>query len=117
MLFDSIASVKPTAEQIAADILHSANNKFMAMVIESYNDYDNFWKLEANGGPSGVQILEALGTKAETIYSMAWARVQMLLTTAQIVNKPEMVDLTKLIPPYEVTFKADGSLDSATPRS
>lgn len=116
MLFDNVDSVKPTAQQMAVDLLHNANNKFTALIVEAYNDFDNFWKLEATGGPSGIQILEALGTKAETIYSMAWARVELLITIAQIVNKPSMVDLAKLIPPYEVTFKPDGSLDSATPR-
>lgn len=112
MLFDNIVSANPTAQQIAVDILHNANNKFNATIVEAYNDYDNFWKLEASGGPSGIQILEALGTKAETIYSMAWARVQMLISTAEIVGKPDIVDLSKLLPPYDVTFNADGSLDT-----
>jgi hypothetical protein len=40
----------------------------------------------------------------------------MLIQAAQLMGKPELISESDLLPPYTLTFKADGSLDSAVPR-
>jgi hypothetical protein len=49
--------------------------------------------------------------------AVAYARVQMLVGIATALGKPELVDLAKLTPPFDLTFNADGSLLAATPKA
>lgn len=117
MLFDNAqVNNTPTAQQVASRIIFSANNTFDRMLNTAYNDYNSFWGLQEQGGPSGLDILNALGTSAYTVMAIAWARVQMLYSVAQAVGKQELVDLNRLVPPYDFTWNQDGSLASATPK-
>jgi len=117
MLFDNVSvSNAPTAQQVAARIIFSANNTFDRMLNTAYNDYNSFWGLEDQGGPSGLDILTALGPSAYTIMAVAWARVQMLYSVAQAVGKENLIDLNRLVPPYDFIWNQDGSLASATPK-
>jgi hypothetical protein len=117
MLFDNIGlNNTPTAAQVGARLLNSANITFDRMLNMAYNDYNSFWGLEAQGGPSGLDILNALGTSAFTMMAIAWSRVEMLSTVATLVGKSDLVDLNRLLPPYDFTWNQDGSLASATPK-
>jgi hypothetical protein len=48
--------------------------------------------------------------------AIAWSRVEMLSTVATLVGKSDLVDLNRLLPPYDFTWNQDGSLASATPK-
>ena len=118
--------VEPAAQQLAKGFLAEANQQFDREVAAAYDAVQRFWfrNLDADGNPSpiaqgqtpeptGPEILEAMGTDAQGIITIAYSRVQMLLNiqTAFGVN---VIDQTKLTSPYDLVFNADGSLQSAT---
>jgi hypothetical protein len=103
-----------TAEFRANRQLNKANNEFDRMVIQAKSDFSQFWS--EVGGVSPIAVIEAMGTKAQAFFTVAYVRVQMLIQIAQLMGKPELIDESELLPPYVLTFNQDGSLDSAVPK-
>lgn len=118
------------ATQLADGFLKLANQQFEEQLQQAYTAIDSFWyrNRDADGNPSAVkvdgvsneptgpEILQEMGTNAQAVMLVAYARVQMLLSiqTALGINA---VDLSKVAAPYEMTFNPDGSLASATLRT
>lgn len=94
--------------------LAKANNEFDRMVQQAKADFNQFWS--DVDGVTPVQVIEAMGTKALAFFTVAYVRVQMLVQIAQLMGKPELVNESDLLPPYDLTFNPDGSLASATPK-
>ena len=112
-------SLFQTGNQITPELranrqLQRANAEFERLAMQSKSDFDQFW-VEVNG-VTPIQVIEAMGTKAQSFFAVAYFRVQMLLQVAQVIGKPELVNEADFLPPYTLTFKADGSLDSAVPK-
>jgi hypothetical protein len=108
-LFQASNSITP--EIRANRQLTKANNEFDRMVQQAKADFNQFWS-EVDG-VTPIQVIEAMGTKALAFFTVAYVRVQMLVQIAQLMGKPELVNEADLLPPYVLTFKEDGSLDSA----
>jgi hypothetical protein len=94
--------------------LQKANSSFDQMLQQAKSDFKQFWS-EVNG-VTPIQVIEAMGTKAQSFFTVAYLRVQMLAQVAQVLGKPELVNLAELVPAYDLTFNEDGSLASATPK-
>lgn len=63
---------------------------------------------------TGVEILQAAGTNAKNLMATAYDQVMLLIAAQTRVNK-NLIDLARVMPPYNLTYNPDGSLDSATP--
>jgi cyclopropane fatty-acyl-phospholipid synthase-like methyltransferase len=112
-------SLFQTGNQITPELranrqLAKANSEFDRLVSQSQSDFNQFWT--EFDGVTPIQVIEAMGTKAQSFFAVAYIRVQMLLQVAQAMGKPELVNEADFLPPYTLTFKADGSLDSAVPK-
>jgi hypothetical protein len=88
-----------------------------------YDGIQRFWyrNKDADGNgilegdePSGIEVLQAMGTNAQAFLACAYARVVMLVTIATQLGKPDLVDVTKCAAPYDFTFNPDGSLATWT---
>lgn len=121
-LFNQIQA-GPNATQLAAQLINNSNVTFMRMLQALQQDFNHFWyqNRDENGNPAltgsaptGIEILQALGTQAYPLMAIAWARVQFVAACAAAVGQE--FDPTGLIPPYELAWNEDGSLASATPR-
>lgn len=117
-LFNQI-QVGPSAAQLAAQLVNNSNITFTRMLQALEQDYQQFWyrnrdengKPELTGSaPTGIEILQALGTHAGPLMSIAWARVQFVSACAAAVG--QSVDVTAFIPPYDLTWNQDGSLNT-----
>lgn len=125
-LFEILTDSTPEADKLAKGFLAEANAFFDRELANAYDLIPRFWyrNVDANGQPSysgessptGVEILQAMGTDAEKAMAVAAARAEMLATVATVLGKSELVDLTKLTAPYELTFNEDGSVATATIR-
>lgn len=122
-LFNQIQA-GPNAAQLAANLVNNSNITFMRMLQAVQQDFNQFWYLnrDENGNPaltgsapSGIEILQALGTQAYPLMVIAWARVQFVAACASAVG--QTVDVTAFLPPYDLTWNQDGSLDSYTLRA
>jgi hypothetical protein len=111
-IFDVSNQITP--EVRAARQLQKVNQQYDRMVAEAKADFDQFWRTVDGATP--VQTIQAMGTKAQAFFTLAYLRVQMLIQAAQLMGKPELISESDLLPPYTLIFKADGSLDSAVPR-
>ena len=125
-IFDVPTEEVNQATVMAKGFLAEGNQVFQAELDRAYDLVERFWyrnkdeegKPSAVGEaePTGPQILEEMGAYAQASMAVAYARVEMLVGIATALGKPELVDLTKLVPPYDLTFNEDGSLASATLR-
>lgn len=114
----------PTASQIINNLISTANITFMRLTQSVQQDFDNFWYInrDENGNrvlegpaPTGIQLLQALGTQAAPMMAIAWARVQFVAATAAAVGGT--FDVTSVLPPYDLTWNEDGSLAGYTLRT
>ena len=115
------------AKVMADGFLAEGNQVFQTELERAYDLVQRFWyrNRDAEGNPSatgeaeptGPEILTQMGPFAQAGMAVAYARVQMLVGIATALGKPELVDLTKLAPPFDLTFNSDGSLLAATPKS
>lgn len=124
-LFD-VTDSTPESERLAKGFLAIANQQFEEQLNAAYNAVESFWyrNRDADGNPSAVaidgvsseptgpEILQAMGTNAAAVMTVAYARVQMLLSIQQALGI-DAVDLSKVVAPYEMTFNNDGSLAKA----
>lgn len=117
-LFNQIQA-GPNAAQLAAQLVNNSNITFMRMLQAIQQDFQQFWYLnrDENGNaaltgnaPTGIEILQALGTQALPLMSIAWARVQFVAACAAAVG--QSVDVTGFLPPYDLTWNQDGSLNT-----
>lgn len=126
-IFDLEQQEVDQAKVMADGFLAEGNQTFQAELERAEDLVQRFWyrNRDAEGNPSptgeaeptGPQILEKMGTKAQASMAVAYARVEMLVGIATALGKPELVDLTKLAPPFDLTFNPDGSLQAATPKA
>jgi len=124
-IFDISADTTPEADKLAKGFLAEANAKFDNELNAAYDTVQRFWyrNQDAEGNPSlegdqptGIEILQAMGTNAKASIDVAFARVQMLLTIEAGLGLSGIVDVSKLQAPYELVFAEDGSLLSYTLR-
>lgn len=115
----------PTANTYALGFKARANQKFNHELNEAKDMIQQFWyrNKDANGEgvlegdePTGIEILQAMGTDAEKIMQVAYERVVMLVNIATLLGQPELINLSELQAPYELTYNADGSLNTWTLR-
>lgn len=125
-IFNVDEIVTPAAEAMGKGFMKEANQNFDSQLSGVYDAIQRFWfrNQDADGNPiaeasktdpqpTGPEILEALGTNAAAIMSVAYARVVMLVTIATELGLPNVIDQTRLALPYAVTYNPDGSLKSA----
>ena len=107
----------PTAAEIATRLLRQVNNEFDRTVQAQVQAVKQFWKndlTESPTGPTGVEVLQAMGTNAQAFLGIAYTRVVMMVTIQGILGRDDLVDVASMMPPYDFTFNVDGSLDTAT---
>lgn len=113
----------PNANQIASNLIQQSNMTYMRLRDSLVRDFEQFWfrNRDNNGNralegakPTGIEILQALGTQAAPLMAIAWARVQFVAACSEVAGQP--FDSTELIPPYDLTWNEDGSLADATLR-
>ena len=95
---------------IANRMLYIGNVQFQRELTTAYQTYNDMWN-RGEGQPTGQDILVGMGTSAQMAMAAAWSRVQMLVSIATAIGQPELVDLTKLLPPVELSYNLDGSID------
>ena len=124
-LIDVTPDATPKATKLAEGFIAKTNQVFEEQRLAAYSAVEEFWyrNQDENGDPaltgdepSGLEMLEAMGTKARAFWEAASQRAVMVISIATALGKPEEVDLSKISAPYELTFKSDGSLDTATLR-
>lgn len=107
----------PNATQIAAQLINNSNVTYMRMRDALQQDFDQFWyrnrdtdgnRALTGSDPTGIEILQALGPQALPLMTIAWARVQFVAACAAAVGST--LDVTGLLPPYDLTWNPDGSL-------
>lgn len=126
-IFELPTQATPAAKVMADGFLAEGNQVFQAELDRAYDLVQRFWyrNRDAEGNPSatgeaeptGPEILTEMGPFAQASMAVAYARVQMLVGIATALGKPELVDLAKLTPPFDLTFNPDGSLLAATPKA
>ena len=117
-IFEQQPNQGPTAEEIATRLLRQVNNEFNRTVKAQTQAVKQFWRndlADSPNGPTGVEVLQAMGTKAQTFLSVAYARVMMMLTIQGILGRDDLVDVAAVSAPYTFTWNEDGSLNEATP--
>lgn len=115
LLFDITGG--PAADHKAKQLMNRANSEFQKMHDEQKRDVADFWKHdfeETATGPTGVECLTAMGTKAQSFLGVAYAKVVMMLTCQAALGKDNLVDVAAMMPPYKFEFNLDGSLKTAT---
>ena len=124
-LIDIIPDATPQATKLADGFIAKTNQVFEEQRQAAYSSVEEFWfrNQDENGDPaltgdepSGVEMLQAMGTKAESFWQAASQRAVMVISIATALNKPEEIDLAKISAPYDLTFAPDGSLDTYTLR-
>ena len=122
-IFNTV-DAQPTAAQVVNNLISNANITYMRLSQSVEQDFQQFWYLnrDENGNrtlegpaPTGIQLLQALGTQAAPLMAIAWARVQFVAATAAAVGAS--FDVTSVLPPYDLTWNEDGSLASYTLRT
>jgi len=105
------------AEQKAKQLLGRVNAEFSRTHAEHVRSVREFWRhdMEATPtGPTGVEVLIAMGTSAQAFLAVAYARVVMLVTIQQILGRDDLVDVASMQAPYAFEFNKDGSLATAS---
>jgi hypothetical protein len=113
----------PSAADLANGFLKETNLQFEQTRDAVYDGIQRFWyrNRDENGEPalegdvpSGIEVLQAMGTKAQPFLAVAHARVQMLVGIQTALGFSDLIDLTKVSGPYDFTFNPDGSLATWT---
>lgn len=112
----------PAAERRALDFISEANREFNVQRRGAYSAVERFWYANGPGElvgsePSGVEVLQAMGTNAEAFWTAATQRAVMVIGVATALGKLSEIDMTLISGPYDLTFNDDGSLDQATLRT
>lgn len=119
-IFD-LQDTGPSVQSLSTGFLKEVNLKFDQNLQEAYDGIQRFWyrNKDENGNPSltgtepsGIQLLQAMGNKAEGFLVVAYARVQMLIGIEQALGLSGLVDMSKVAAPYDMTFTAEGALDT-----
>jgi hypothetical protein len=122
-LFNLPPNPTPESVLLAREFLEEANRNFIQERDSAYDVVRRFWyrNVDRNGTlsidgdqSSGLEILQALGVNARAVMMVAYARVEMLLMISYMLGKQDLIDLTQLLPPYEIEYNEDGSFKSAT---
>ena len=92
------------AQKAAANVAQQALQAFNVTVSALNVGYHLIWN---NNDATPMEVLQALGTDAQGILSVAEAQVALINTEA-----PGTITFTI---PYTVTFNADGSINTITP--
>lgn len=103
----------PTAQEIASKLFQKTNLTFQRNYVEHVAEVKKFWAndfLEAPNGPTGIEVLQAMGTSALPFLTVAYARVQMLSSIQAALNRDDLINISLLLPPYTLEFNVDGSL-------
>lgn len=126
-IFELPTQATPPAKVMADGFLAEGNQVFQAELDRAYDLVQRFWfrNRDAEGNPSatgeaeptGPEILTEMGPYAQASMAVAYARVEMLVGIATALGRPELVDLAKLMPPFDLVFAEDGTLASATPKA
>lgn len=124
-VFD-VTTTGPSAADLAKGYMLETNQNFEQIRNSVYDGVERFWyrNKDADGNGvlegdehSGIEVLQAMGTNAQAFLACAYARVVMLVTIANQLGKPDLVDVTKCAAPYDFTFNPDGSLATWTLKS
>lgn len=125
MLFKSDGQSEPAAHVLAKGFTTEAFAEYDRTLTAAYDAIQRFWFRNnyTDGSPSAVgvaqptgpEILEALGTSAETLLNLAYSRIQYAIGSAQFLDGATPADPANLRVPYDCVFNEDGSLQSATP--
>lgn len=112
----------PLAEQYANSFIQETNNEFNRQLRGAYSAVERFWYQNGVGNltgdlPSGIEMLQAMGSKAADFWTAATQRAVMVITVATALGALDQVDMTRISGPYDLTFNDDGSLDQATLRT
>lgn len=118
----NIPESAPTASDYARGYLLETNQQFEQQLNAVYDGIQRFWyrNQDEDGNPalegdlpSGIEILQAMGTNAKGFLGAAYARVVMLLTIQTQLGL-DLVDMTRVSAPYDFTFNQNGSLATWT---
>lgn len=108
-------SPSPSAVYLADLFRKYADTEFQHEYQKAKTLIDNFWNHDS--GHTGIDFLQALGTDAEKVVTLASGRVQMLLNAQAAFGRDDLVDLSEVTGPYDLTFNADGSLATWTAKA
>ena len=123
----------PSLESTVQGWLKEANTKLDKLIAEIYDDVQRFWyrNKDEDGNPSavkhdatedwegsqeftGVEFLEAMGSAALSFLSVSYARTEMIVSMSMHLGLGDLLDMQKVLPPYDLEWNEDGSLLSAT---
>lgn len=122
---------KDELKEVVDQYIQEANQSFIALREKIYADVYLFWyrNTDENGERclerkengkhqdfTGIEILQKMGTDARSIMLIAYRRVEMLLAIQADLGLEGLVDISKCIAPYDITYNEDGSFKSATLR-
>lgn len=129
-----IGETRPTAETIAKAWLETGNSQANDLLNRAYTDVQDFWyrNRDQNGNPSltkheateewagsneptGVDLLNAMGQQAGLFIALAWAKVAGIVQSDQQFGLG-LVDYSRLLPPFDLSWNPDGTLLEATPK-
>lgn len=121
---------------MAKGFLKEANQQAEVTINNIYDAVDRFWyrnrdsegerspsRHDADGDyagsqePTGPEMLTAMGPAAGAFLALAWARVEMVLAMQTALGRNDLVDMAKILPPYDLEWNPDGSLKTATLKS
>lgn len=122
-ILDSTPFTVPEDQSRADGFIKEANIKFDALREDIYDSVRRFWfaGLDENDPPrdendpkGGIRALQAMGNNAKPFMEVAYARVEMLVSVSTALGKPGEVDMSKVLPPYTLTYDDNGALESWT---
>ena len=114
-----ISRFYPSSYDLATDTLSNMKGMFGQLLEQAQKDHKDLWY--ANGGldgpkPTGIQVLQALGGKAQHVMYAIQARVNLLQTMAAALDMTSSVDWSNLMSPYDFVWNEDGSLGTVVPK-
>jgi hypothetical protein len=114
-----VSRFNPSAYDLANETLSNIKAMFEQLHDQVKKDHQSLWY--ANGGldgpkPTGLQVLQALGDKAQHVMFAAKARVDLLQAVAASLGMSSAVDWAGFVPPYDFVWNTDGSLGNAVPK-
>lgn len=111
----------PLVKVLADGFVKETNKSFQAILSSCEDAIQRFWyrNKDEDGNPSlegdlptGIEVLEEMGTKAALVMAAAKLRKDMAVEVAKLAGRLDLVDESKLESPYELEFNPDGSLKS-----
>jgi len=123
-IFDPQAPSEPEADKLARGFQMEADQIHDSNLLALYNAVERFWfrNKDADGNPiaiagadpqpTGIEILESMGLSAQAFMGVAYSRYQMVSGINSAFGL-DPIDDSRGLPPYDLAFNADGSIDSA----